>query len=105
MEGAGFSCLNFEVLLWRQLVDIYVAGAQETGLHWKYRLGDQHLRDENQSHGREILGVLNHVFPLSCLRKGGIAGGWSILCKDFVYSAYKLLFVPVERCVCVCVCV
>ena len=68
-------------------------------------MGDQHLRDENQSHGSEILGVLNHVFQLSCLRRGGIAGGWSILCKDFVYSAYKLLFVPVERCVCVCVCV
>ena len=52
MEGAGSSCLNFEVLAWRQLVDIWVARAQERGFHWKYRLGDQHLRDENQSHSK-----------------------------------------------------
>lgn len=50
--GAGSSCLNFEVLAWRQLVDIWVARAQERGFHWKYRLGDQHLRDENQSHSK-----------------------------------------------------
>lgn len=85
-------------------MDIYVARAQERGLHWEYRLGGQHLRDENQSHGREVLGVLNHVFQLSCWRRGGVGGGWSILCKDFFSSAYKLLFVPLER-LCVCVCV
>lgn len=82
-------------------MDTWVARAQERGFHWKYTLGDQHRRDENQSHGREICGVLNRVLQLSCWRRGGVRGGWSILCKDFVYSAYKLLFVPVERCVCV----